>query len=191
MAIVNQGMPTTIALEPGETLMVVADANSSGQVRRISQPGGALVGSQVQSVPASATIRNGTFPTVRHYSIECAAGFLTYTVSRDAFGFAAEKGNVEGFTGARTLRSEDNGKVLRCDDASNVIVTIPNDLPQGFNIGFAMWGAGTVTITAASGATNRSSKSALSTQYQVGALLVLKQPDGGAVAEFVLGGDFA
>ena len=84
------------------------------------------------------------------------------------------------FTGNRTLRTDDNGKLLRCDDNSNVTVTVPAGLPVGFNVAFVMWGAGTVTIAAGSGATNRSNKTSLSTQYQAGSLVVLK------AAEFVL-----
>lgn len=99
-------------------------------------------------------------------------------------------GKVERLTGDKTLSPSDKGKLFRCDSAANVTVTAPANLPEGFNVGLAMWAAGTVTVAAGSGATNRSSKTALSTQYQMGSLLVMKNASG-AAAEFVLGGDFA
>lgn len=107
------------------------------------------------------------------------------TMLVDIYSLAGLYATVESFTGNRTLASTDNGKILRCEDASNVTITVPSTLSIGFNIGFAMWGAGTITMSAGSGMTNRGGKTALSTQYQVGSLLVLK------VGEFVLGGDFA
>lgn len=179
-----------VTLQPGETLTVIADANSSGIVRRMTDDGSgaALVGAQIQTVPASNTRIFGTFAALRHYSIEATTGFLTYTSTILAHSYATGRGNVEGFTGARTLRAEDNGKILRSDDGSAVAVTVPNDLPQGFNVAVSQWGAGAVTFTAGSGATKRSSTSGVTAQYGTVSVLVMKNADA-ASAEFVLGGD--
>lgn len=93
---------------------------------------------------------------------------------------------ITPFSGTTLTLDEDmNGMVLRSDGASNVTVTVPSTLPLGFNCGFMMYGAGTVTLSAGGGMTNRSAKTALSTQYQSGSLLVSK------AAEFIVGGDFA
>lgn len=99
------------------------------------------------------------------------------------------KGKVFPLSGSYTLSQSDNGKLFRSDSASNITLTIPAGLSEGFTVAVAMFGAGTVTASAGAGATNRSSKSALSTQYQVGSILVMKNT--GSAAEFVLGGDFA
>lgn len=112
--------------------------------------------------------------------IRAVSGTVTYTIFYT---------DVIPFTGNRTLTADDNGKVLRCDDASNVTVTVPRDLPECFTCGFLMWGAGTITLAAGSGATKRSSTSAISAQYSSGALLVAKNADDGS-AEFVLSGGF-
>ncbi len=114
---------------------------------------------------------------------------VTVTAVIGAANYTVFYSDVVPFTGDRTLALTDDGKVLRCDDASNVTVTAPNNLPECFSVGFAMWGAGTITVAAGSGATNRSSTSAISTQYQWGSLVVAKNTDD-ASAEFVLGGDF-
>ncbi|WP_131871091.1 hypothetical protein [Bradyrhizobium sp. Y-H1] len=97
--------------------------------------------------------------------------------------------DVVPFTGDRTLSLDDNGKVLRCDDTSNVTITVPADLPECFSCGFLMWSTGTVTLAAGSGATKRSSTSAIGAQYSSGAMLVATNADD-ASAEFVLSGGF-
>lgn len=189
MPVVNQGSPTTVTLEVGETMRVVADANSNGIVRRSGDRAGfQRSGVQQQSIPAGATRIFGPFPSIRHYSIEVAVGSLTYTSTIDDFAYSTIFANVEGFSGNRTLMDGDNGKLLRCDDGSAVTITVPNNLAEGFNIGVAQWGAGAVTIAAASGATKRSAAASPSAQYKVGALLVVKNSDG-ASAEFTFSGE--
>lgn len=89
------------------------------------------------------------------------------------------------FSGAAITLDEDmNGMILRSDGASAVTVTVPSTLPLGYNVGFIMNGAGTVTLSPGGGMTNRSAKTALSTQYQAGSILVSK------AGEFIVGGDF-
>ncbi|SCB37615.1 hypothetical protein GA0061098_1007152 [Bradyrhizobium shewense] len=111
-----------------------------------------------------------------------------------SYQYADFRGNVVPFTGSFTLTINDNGKIFRCDDTSNVTVSVPNDLYTGFNCGFIMYGTGTVTLAAAPHATNKSGKPALSIQYQSGGLMVTKRTGGPGLLgdiEFVTGGDFA
>lgn len=95
-------------------------------------------------------------------------------------------GRVVPFSGAAITLDEDmNGMILRSDGAGAVTVTVPSSLPLGFNCGFIMYGAGTVTLSAGAGMTNRSAKTAISSQYQSGSIFVAK------AGEFITGGDFA
>ncbi len=114
-------------------------------------------------------------------TINAISGTATYTTTIS---------DVVPFTGDYTLSNSDNGKLLRCDDGSNVTVTAPATLPECFGVGFLMWGAGTITVGAGSGATKQSSATAISTQYEAGYLLVGKNADG-LSAEFILSGSFA
>lgn len=107
-----------------------------------------------------------------------------------SYNTAALRGNIVPFTGSFTLTRSDEGKIFRCDDASNVTVTVPGDLYEGFNCGFMMYAAGTVTLAADIGAANKSGKTALLTQYQAGSLMVAKSV-GFKSHEFLVGGDFA
>ena len=111
-----------------------------------------------------------------------------------SYQYATLRGNIIPFTGNFTLRNEDAGKIFLCNDTANVTVTVPRDLIDGFNVGFVMYSTGTVTLAAAAGVVNKSGKTALSTQYQAGSLMVMKRigPDGVLGGhEFLVGGDFA
>ncbi|MBR0735765.1 hypothetical protein JQ581_02400 [Bradyrhizobium liaoningense] len=125
--------------------------------------------------------RLSTGDPAKRVTIKAISGTATYTIFYT---------DVVPFTGNRTLSLDDNGKVLRCDDTSNVTITVPRDLPECFCCAFMMWSTGTITASAGSGATKRSSASVLSTQYLTGALLVAKNADD-ASAEFILSGGFA
>ncbi len=111
------------------------------------------------------------------------SGMVDPNGERDGLYF----GQIDSLKASRSLALSDNGRVLRSDSASNITISVLSTFPEGYVVGFSMWGAGTMTI---SGATNRSGKTALSTQYQSGWLVVVKNSDG-ASAEFVLSGDFA
>ncbi|MCK1436852.1 MULTISPECIES: hypothetical protein [unclassified Bradyrhizobium] len=93
------------------------------------------------------------------------------------------------------MTRDDEGKIFRCGDTANVTVTISNDLPEGFNCGFVMYNTGTITLAASPHVVNRSAKTALSTQYQTGSIMVMQRTGGnfGVVAdiEYLTGGDFA
>lgn len=187
MPTVQAGRREEISLQQGKTLTITPAAASTGRLYRMGDAAGApMQGSQA----ITGASNFGPYPGHRTYFLEVATGSISYTIGIATSSYATELGNVEGFTGARTLVADDNGKLLRCDDASPVTITVPNNLPAGFNVGIAMWGAGTVTVAAASGATKRSTTSALGTQYKLGSIIVMKNT-GGSAAEFVLGGDFA
>lgn len=188
MTDVISGQSALVILEAGLTLIVTSgDVFSSGLVRRVSTSGAG----RITNVPINSNVSFGPFPTDRTFSIEAANGKLNYSVSKPSFDYATQRGNVEVFIGSFTLNSDHNGKLFRCDDPANVTISVPNDLPQGFNCGFVMYSTGTVTISPATGAINRGGKSALSTQYQVGSLFVAKQVTANNAAEYMLGGDFA
>jgi hypothetical protein len=164
-----------VALDANQIITISPAANASGRVGRIGDlPGDGENASAYGTLTASTTKVVGPFINPTRHAIELSAGTATYAVSTPNPAYRTLLGRMDGFTGNRTLTADDNGKILRCDDASNVTITVPNSLAEGFNVGFAMFGAGTVTISAGSGATNRSSTSALSTQYQVGSLLVCR-----------------
>ena len=158
------------------------------------------------TVPANRTLRVKTtgeafvFVDFDKHVVKSSAHFdlpspdiprrVTVTALTGTANYTVFYSDVVPFTGNFTLSADDDGKVFRCDDSSNVTVTVPATLPECFSAAFSMWGAGTVTISAGSGATKRSSTAALSSQYQWGSVLVVKNADD-ASAEFVLGGDFA
>jgi hypothetical protein len=186
---VKGGHSETITLAAGYTLTIASQSlYASGIVRRIGPNLETFPGNQITNIPANTSKSFGPFPRDREYSIEAAGtGYaLSYDIERAPFDNATQIGNIEGFTGSFTLKNEDMGKVFRCDDASPSSITVPNDLIQGFNCGFIQGNSGSVTIVAGTGAVNHGGKSALSTQYQVGSLIVFN-----VNAEFLLGGDFA
>lgn len=170
MSSVTQGNSTTFTIPAGRTLQV--KAASETQV---------IVDFRQFRVVDGQDFEFRTDRDLHGVTVKAIVGDADYTIFYS---------DVVPFTGNRTLGADDNGKILRCDDSSNVTITVPADLPECFSVGFAMWGAGTITVAAGSGATKRSSTSAISTQYQWGSLLVVKNADD-ASAEFALGGDFA
>jgi hypothetical protein len=185
---INANSSQKIVLEAGYTLTVLSKNLATGVVRKI---GNNLTGYQLTNIAAGQSKKFGPFPTSREYSIEAsAADFLTYTIAKPGFSAATEVGNIEGFTGSFALKNEDNGKIFRCDDSANVTITVPNTLMEGFNVGFAQWSTGTITLASDTGATKRAGGAATSSQYQSGSLVVLKNADG-ASAEYKVGGDFA
>lgn len=111
-----------------------------------------------------------------------------------SYDYAKQRGLVVPFTGNLAITRNDEGKIFRSDDASNVTVTIPNDLHDGFNIGFITYSTGTITLVAGPHVTNKSGRSALPSQYLAGSLMVTKRSGGPDVLgdiEFMTGGDFA
>lgn len=94
-------------------------------------------------------------------------------------------GVVELITTSRALTLADNGKILRYDGSTPLVVTVPGTLPEGFSVAISRWGTGTVTI-AVSGSTNRSAVTAVSAQYKMLSLLVKKNNVGVTAAEFIV-----
>lgn len=186
ISLANEPIRTT-ELVNGLTMTVTAAANSSGNLYRLDQTNVVV---ETFPIAASQTLIFGPFPTSRKYRLACTSGSISYSFDRPPFDYATQFGNIEGFTGNRTLTLSDNGKMLRCDDASAVTITVPNSLPTGFNIGILQWGAGTLTVAAGAGATKRSSASAINAQYGAGAVVVAKNVDG-VSAEFIIGGSVA
>jgi hypothetical protein len=177
---------------PGQTITVTKPSGAAGYYGALGdEPGDAPASpaSRAALTPGS-TLMLGPWTHPRRYRVDATVGVVSVAVSTPAVQYSTLLGKMESFTGNRTLDFNDNGRLLRCEDASNVTVTVPNNLAEGFNVGLLMFGTGSVTISAGSGATNRSSTSALSTQYQVGSLIVARNSTGSG-AEFVLGGSFA
>ena len=77
----------------------------------------------------------------------------------------------------------DDGKLVTCDNASAIALTIPPNSSVAYGIGtqinIMQLGAGTVTITAGSGVTLRSAGSKLKTdaQYAVATCVKIVSPD--------------
>jgi hypothetical protein len=111
-----------------------------------------------------------------------------------SYDYATQRGKITTWpstpTGDFTLERSHEGSIFRYEGSANITVTVPGDLPEGFNCGFLMYSTGTITLAAGIGAVNKSAKTALSTQYQTGSLMVSKAT-GFKAHEFLVGGDFA
>jgi hypothetical protein len=94
-------------------------------------------------------------------------------------------------SGNYTLTQTDVGAVFRNDSASNLTVTIPSFLIDGFSAGFLQYSTGTIRLVAGAYTTNVSGKTATSAQYARGSVFVVKRNVGDTGAEFLVGGDFA
>ena len=87
---------------------------------------------------------------------------------------------------AYTLVASDAGKVVVCDNASAVTVTVPSGLGAGFNCSVIQKGAGQVSFTASSTTiNNRQSHTKIAGQHGVASLVAT------AADVFVLAGDTA
>lgn len=179
----------TLTLPPGQVLTVVADAFGAGIIRRIN-PNSQLSGARQTSIAANGTKSFGPFASVRTYSIECSRGKLSVDQGKSDYRPAREIGAIETFSASFTLQADMMGTVFRNDSASNLTVTVPNDLPEGFNCGFIKYAAGNVALSFAAGAINRSAVATLTTQYTRGSLFVAKQSANVDAAECLVGGDF-
>lgn len=89
-----------------------------------------------------------------------------------------------------TLTSSDNGTIVEFTNGSAITLTLPNNMPVGFNVIIAQAGAGQITFSAASGATLRNRQNFTKTAAQWAVMtLYVRTNAGGAAAEYVLGGD--
>ena len=94
---------------------------------------------------------------------------------------------VEVLAANKTLTLADQGKIFRVDANTAYAVTVPSSLPVGFNVAIAQWGTQAATITAGSGATNRSAVTATTGQYKMVSIIVLKNNVGLTAAEYIAG----
>ncbi|HVI60144.1 MAG TPA: hypothetical protein VM619_14895 [Luteimonas sp.] len=115
---------------------------------------------------------------------------VTVDGNKGISGYRAKYKDVTGTT--YTAVDDDSGKVLRFTNASDVVVTLPNDLPRGWCVSWTQVGAGQVSFTAASGATrnNRSGHTKSAGQWAKGTLEIDSNSDD-ASAIYVLAGDCA
>jgi hypothetical protein len=86
---------------------------------------------------------------------------------------ADKTANINAQTGTTyTLVASDNGKIIECNNASAITVTLPSGLPNGFNCIIKQSGAGQVTISA-SGTTINNRQSFTKTAGQYAAFSVI------------------
>jgi hypothetical protein len=114
-------------------------------------------------------------------------GRLAWT-DMDELPFMATEPTIAELTDSITLTTSYTGKVIVIEKATATAVTVPATLPAGFNCAVAQWGAGAVTFTAGSGATNRTGLTAIPDQYGMASVVVLRNSDGSS-AEYIMGGD--
>lgn len=180
----------SVVLEAGYALKISAASQWTSVRVRLPEIK-TFTGDGVWNIPLGSLKIFGPFPTVRQYTLDAigAGGKITYEIYKAPYKTATEIGNIESVTGSFRLKNEDNGKVFRCEDTSNVTVTVSANLIEGFNVGFIQWASGTITLASDTGVTKRAGGSATSAQYQRGSLIVARNADN-ASAEYVVGGDF-
>jgi hypothetical protein len=90
-----------------------------------------------------------------------------------------------------TATAADNRRRIVFNSASAVTLTLPNNLPDGWECGIVQLGAGAVTIAVASGGTLLSRTSHTKTAGQYAQAYVFVASNTGTAAQVVLGGDTA
>ena len=147
--------------------------------------GGAMDGTAIGANTAST----GAFTNVT------ASGTLSVT-GATTLGNLSGTGSISGFdanlndqTGAYTLNSTDNGKVVTINSSSDVTLTIDAGLGSGFNCLVVQKGTGQVTIGAASGVSvvNRSSETKTANRYAV--VSIINIGNDGTNDIYILSGD--
>ncbi|MGJ4932186.1 hypothetical protein ACQR1I_35385 [Bradyrhizobium sp. HKCCYLS2038] len=111
-----------------------------------------------------------------------------------SYSLAQCRGLIVPFTGNLRITRNDEGKIFRCDDTSNVTVTFDNDLATGFNCGFIKYNTGNVTLGASPNVTNLLGRTVLFTRYDTGSIMVTQRTEVDAVQrliEYMVGGDFS
>ncbi len=103
-------------------------------------------------------------------------------------GFLAEFNEQLGVS--YTLVASDSGKVITATNAAAITVTLPNDLPKGFNVTIVQGGAGAITLSVAVGAVmnNRQAHTSSAGQHGIVTLVVTANSDGTS-AVYNLAGD--
>lgn len=90
-----------------------------------------------------------------------------------------------------TVQTSNAGKVIECDNASAITVTVPNNLPVGFNCIIAQVGAGQVTVSAGASATQRAYGGSKTAGQWAEIALRVRANVGGSAAEYVVSGGVA
>lgn len=99
---------------------------------------------------------------------------------------------VQTKTASYTLVVGDSATVLLIDATGALTVTLPNNLPVGFQVAVIQNGTGQVTFAAASGATLISRQNFTKTAGQnATASLIVTANAGGSAAKYLLNGDGA
>ena len=102
-------------------------------------------------------------------------------------------GSVNAQTGTTyTLAATDCGKLVTISNAAAITLTTLNSLPAGCSIAVEQLGAGQVTVTAGSGATQHSVNSFTKTKAQYAIIgLTVDSNGSGTAADFIITGDGA
>lgn len=105
----------------------------------------------------------------------------------EMYGYLAKINDQTGTT--YTLQASDTGKIVVCNNASPITVTLPNSLSVGFICEVVQKGAGKITFSAASGATLNNFFSHTKTAGQKSVVnLRVTDNSGGAAASYYLSG---
>lgn len=104
---------------------------------------------QAPTRPGRDALNTGTIASQDADRVTITGGLLTgVTIG------GGTRGVTNAQTGsAYTLVDTDSGKIITCENASDITVTVPAGLGAGFNCTIIQKGAGTVTLSAGSGVT--------------------------------------
>jgi hypothetical protein len=98
-------------------------------------------------------------------------------------------GSIRSYSGTTdTLAATDCGLTVHSTGASAVAETVPNSLPAGCNIAIEAIGAGAVTASAGSGATQHSPCTTVATNHQYAILWVHVESNAGSAAVYDVSG---
>jgi len=130
--------------------------------------------SSASAITPSSISDDGTTVTINN-----PVSFNNKTIAGGSAAVNAQTGTTY------SLVQGDNGRVITMNNASAITLTIPTSLTAGFNCMIVQYGAGTVTITGASGVTvvNRSNYNKTGGQY---AIVTIVSP---VANTFITGGD--
>lgn len=104
----------------------------------------------------------------------------------------AESGFVNAQTGAAyTISASDGNNIVTLSNSGAIAVTLPNNLPAGFQCVCIQMGAGQVTFSAQSGGSLSSASSFTKTRVQYAAVGVAVVSNSGTNGAWVLTGDGA
>ena len=86
-------------------------------------------------------------------------------------GYGADLQTLSGTT--KTLAAADNGTIIVCSSSSSVTITVPTNLPSGFNCMVIQSGSGQVSLSASSTTLNNRNGRATAGQYAIMTLVHL------------------